>query len=60
MPWFTNDPDSKNLNEWARPDLNRSQELPKLQGYQATPRAQRSWIPFRYIIVAVYPFLLLI
>ena len=26
-------------SEWARPDLNRGQELPKLQGYQATPRA---------------------
>ena len=25
--------------EWARPDLNRSQWLPKPQGYQATPRA---------------------
>ena len=27
--------------EWARPDLNRSQWLPKPQGYQATPRAHR-------------------
>ena len=28
-------------SEWARPDLNRSQWLPKPQGYQATPRAHR-------------------
>ena len=29
----------KSRNEWACPDLNRSQWLPKPQGYQATPQA---------------------
>ena len=39
-PFLMPDLELSSVNWWVRPNLNRSHQHPKLEGYQATPRTR--------------------